>query len=198
MNRIATLFLLLLTTSACAQPPEGRQKGSVVAGYSLGGVRGESHQLTVDYFLHPNWSLMYRAGYDRNMMNGFSADYFLPVGATAGVAMLSAGMCGAACGYWNYGGSADFLMYSFFIPDGVSYHFYPHHRVDVSAFVLASGLALRSGPESAMSVYYAPSTGMRIQARIAGPFQVTGEQQFRRGHNGTVLSLSSIGLAVQF
>jgi len=196
MKYVLALTLLLSSGLSFAQV-NGAEEGDFVIGYSIAPVQDGNHQLTLDYFFHPNWSLFYRAGLNYSERAGSPSDIYLPIGATTGVAMLAGTSCIYASGCGG-GFGLDLVTFATAIPDGISYHYFPSPKIDVSPYLLLSGLALRNTVEGESQFYYSPAAGIRIQFECLGPFRITAEQQFRRQHTGLIGQYTSFGLAVGF
>ncbi len=196
MKRVLTFLFLLSFTTGFAQM-NGAEEGDFVVGYSIAPVQDGNHQLTVDYFFHPNWSLFYRAGLNYSERSGSPPDIYLPVGATTSVAMLAGTSCLYASGCGS-GFGLDLITLATAIPDGISYHYFPSSRIDIAPYILLSGLAVRNTPEGESQFYYSPAAGIRLQYKCVGPLRITAEQQFRRQHTGLIGQYTSFGLAVGF
>jgi hypothetical protein len=172
------------------------EKGDATMGYTFSSGMMNSHQITVDYFIHPRWSLLYRAGYRSQKDPAVTSDYQLPIGASTGVGLLALTCAPGSCGYFASDLPYDLFRFSCLIPDGISYHLFPAKGLDISPYVLFSGLSLRTLPEGLSVFYYSPSAGIRAHYAITDALRVTVEQQFRREYQSQIRQTIQAGIAI--
>ncbi|MFN0032545.1 MAG: hypothetical protein ACKVOR_10335 [Flavobacteriales bacterium] len=163
---------------------------------------GITHQLRVDYFVHERWSLLYNAGYAyRAPTAGFVADdsyreYRAPLGLSLGVAVT--GVVFAGCSYSGGDGVFNFIMLTSLIPDGVAYHIAASERLDISPYLLLSGLTYQINGENDGQFVYAPMAGLRLLYHLNDTFVISAEQNIKRGADDEIIPSAGATLAIVF
>jgi len=196
------LALIISLTAVHLSAQEGKkpifQNGDFRLAYSLSNIASNQHQITGDYFVHENWSLVYRATLNFDQFNTQASDYTIPIGPALSVGMLGVFSCGTCSGFCGMDDGLGLLYYSMLIPDGVSYHFYPYKNITVSPYVILSGLGVYRGIEGSQ-FYYAPSAGCRVSYTPTHfPLSLVIEPQFRRNFESNIVPGLSTGLSITF
>jgi hypothetical protein len=201
MQRILYLIIALASfvhAESLAQADVQRhEKGDGLITYQFGMGVNAMHELRVERFVRPKWSLMYSAAYSYRPVSYTSSEVRLPIGCSVGVGALTLGGC-AGMGYGSLDFAGDLFLLSLMIPDGVAYHFKLDKYFDISPYVNVSGLTLRIEETGSTRFFYAPSAGIRAMAYLGDHFVITGEQSFRRNYLGRMESLLGAGISIRF
>jgi hypothetical protein len=201
MQRIIYLIIVLTSfvhAKSLAQADVQRHaKGDGLITYQFGVGVNAMHELRVERFVHPKWSLVYSGAYSYRPVSYTSSEVRLPIGCSVGVGALTLGGC-AGMGYGSLDFAGDLFLLSLMIPDGVAYHFMLDKYFDISPYVNFSGLTLRIEDSGSTRFFYAPSAGMRMIAYLGQHFVLTGEQSFRRNFSGQIESLLGVGVSLRF
>lgn len=199
--RLFTLLLVLLfgasfEMSAQINAPFN-EKGVTLITYHTGFGNGIKHELRVEHFVHPRWSLIYSGSYSYQNTTSTVSEYRLPLGCSVGVGAVALGGC-----YGIYSSSfdaaGDLILLSALIPDGVAYHLYMGKNLDVSPYLNASGLMLQVDSELGNRFYYSPSAGIRLMRYLGEHVALSAEQTFRRTITGRVENSIGASLSVRF
>lgn len=193
---LLVLFIKLGLVDASAQSNiPFNEKGTTLIGYHAGVGMGNSHELRVERFVHPRWSLIYSGSYSYQNFSANFSEYRLPLGCSVGVGALALSACYGAS---SASGVFELALVSIMIPDGVAYHAYMGKNFVVSPYLNLSGLMLHVNDEIGTRLYYSPSTGVRVMSYIGEHFVITGEQSFRRAYAGNIENTLSVGLSLKF
>ncbi|MEY3398254.1 MAG: hypothetical protein RL220_848 [Bacteroidota bacterium] len=197
MRTSLIVAFLLITGSLFAQLTRDLPYGedNFILSYTLSPDIMDNHQITGDFMMGDDWSLLYRATFNTGMVSSREIEYVLPVGTTVSVGLASALTCGACCGY-NDGW--ELLIYPVMIPDGVAYHAHLSDFISLSPYVVFSGLGIYDGDEGTR-VFYAPSIGMRAYLHSPNlPLFLVVDGQGRRSYSGEMIPSLSTGLSIRF
>ena len=127
-----------------------------------------SYGLSVEYFVHKNFSLNYQYTFGRNQNNN---NYIHFPGAVAGfVEMFRTDSYYVTSGA-NDEGWAYLLLLTFVIPEGVSFHTYPRQWLEIAPFVnpLSTDYNILNNNRSSITL----SLGMKIHIKPSESFSIS-------------------------
>jgi len=200
--RVFTLLVIFLSLASVRVTAQinvpFNEKGITLITYHAGFGNTIQHELRVERFVHPHWSLIYSGTYSNRNATSTVSEYRLPIGCSVGVGMTVAGGC---IGLYSssFETAGELIVLSALIPDGVAYHIYMGKDLEVSPYINVSGLMLQVNSEIGNNrFYYSPSAGIRMMRYFGEHFVLSAEQTFRRTITGNVENSIGASVSVRF
>ncbi len=182
--------------------PAGNQSTFITYAFSMG--NSLSHELRVEHFVHPRWSLIYSTSYSyaysfggSNLDDSYS-EFRAPIGVSCGVGLCAVVAGSYTCGYSGSSGLGDLFVLSCMIPDGVAYHIPMGEKFDLSPYLNVSGLAYQWNALDDSRIVYSPMGGIRLLYPVSEIFIISAEQNFKRLHGGGIAASVGAGISVHF
>lgn len=178
-------------------------KGSTMLTYAFSSGAFQTHEIRVEYFVHPRWSLLYSTSYSMRPSYGIStseasySEFRAPIGLSLGVGMVGISACSYTCGNFD-SGVWELVRLSSMIPDGIAFHIPVTDRIDLSPFINVSGLVFQWDSQNNSRIYYSPMGGIRLIYPLGPNFVISAEQNIKRMSNGSLSSSLGGGLSVIF
>lgn len=193
MRAFTLLVMFLSLSSVCITAQINvpfNEKGVTLITYHTGFGNAIQHELRVENFVHPRWSLIYSGSYSYQKSPSAVSEYRFPLGCSVGVGAVAYGVCAS---------SFDIVLLSALIPDGVAYHIYMGKNLEVSPYINVSGLMLQVNSEIGNNrFYYSPSAGLRMMRYFGEHFVLSAEQTFHRTITGNIENSIGASLSVRF
>lgn len=196
-NLVLIFSLNCVSAVGQADSTLSEKKKTLITFHTSGFSDNINHELRVEQFVHPKWSLIYSTSYSYYQTHNSASEFRLPIGCSVGVGITAFSGC---YGFYSgsFSGIGEIIILSAMIPDGVAYHLSMGKRFDISPYVNASGLMLRLDSEQGNRFYYAPSAGIRLMHYFGEHFVLSGEQTFRRTATGRIENLLGASISVRF
>jgi hypothetical protein len=178
-------------------------KGSTMLTYAFSSGAYQTHEVRVEHFVHPRWSLLYSTSYSLRPSYAIStseitySEFRAPIGLSIGVGAIGVSTCQYACGAYG-NGLWELVRLSCMIPDGFAFHIPVMDKMDLSPFVNLSGIVFQWDNMNNSRIYYSPMGGIRLIYPLGPGFVISAEQNIKRMSNGSFSTSLGGGISVVF